>query len=338
MNIDFSLLENLNTSPGGLGPASPEPVDNLLALQTTKVELLQHRDALATKRLELKENIDRMNLTLAHYKQQHHQYETKQKLESYLQQNDHEYSKLSAPDDGASFVLDNLHVLPSGDWPLRMRLVARFYPHMEIADCTATSIHENGELFTVMGYTVSARGLPALNVRVVIKNETVRRVELGQSEKALLMLQKVSPSYARILETNYRRLGKPDLLMYSYHSLARLRNKRVTVLLEILSEYLGQVTRPSGWQVDPLLALQTVEYVEFAFHQFKVRLYWSLVLENSVLGEVESHLKFVVIRGDGSVLDGTNAVFLGLVQEHGVVRAFRLMVRNMWDASDPSAL
>lgn len=322
MNIDFSLLENINTSPSGLD--SPEH-DELLTLQTQKVDLVQQRDALAAKRLEIKENIDRLNLTLAHYKLQHHQYETRQKLEYYLQQNDHEYSKLAAPDAAAGFVLENLHVLPSRDWNLRMLLIGRLLPCLEVRDSVQAQVYENGALVAKTTYTAAAKDVPSLHITVYAENEAVKRVEVD--ERASLLLHKISSTYGRSLK-NYTRQGKIDLLMYSYHSLAQQQQRRISILQRLMTEYEEKVLYPKDTSS---LALRTAQYVELLFSTFTVRLYWGLVLEDSIVGEVESKLELVVMNGDGLVLNGVNNVFLGLVAEHGVFGAFQLMVRNMFE-------
>lgn len=332
MNIDFSLLEDINLPE----PSPQEEADTLLTLQTRRVELLGQRDELAQKRLQLKESIDRLNLTLDNYKDQQAQYETKQKLEFYLHQNDHEFLQLSAPDDAAQFVLDNLDVLPSSDWTKRLELVNMFYPNMQVTDLDVLTSHEDDLLVTTFEYVLAAKGLPSLNVKVVVRDETVLRVELGDFARTEHLLQKISPSYCKTLAANYRRHGKIDLVMHSFHNLATLQQRRIACFAEILRSWSAHVSRPGPtWTQDAHAALLALPYIELAISKdgtgFKVRLHWDLAIDNAATGTVQSQLRFAVVRADGTFLDDAQRVFMTLVPQHGVVKAFLFMLANVFD-------
>lgn len=334
MNIDENLLDELHDLPGAESPQ--EDVDTLMEFQNKKVELSRHRDELAQKRLDLKEAIDRMTATLAHYKEQQRQYETKQKLDFYLHQNDHEYLKLSAPDDAATFVLENLDVLPSRDWRLRMELVGKFYPYMSISDTENSTVFEDNTLANVYEFVLSAEGLPSLKVKLVSRNETVVRLEIIDFARAEAILLKISPSYTRTLRTNYVRLSKVDLLFYSYHCLAKLQKRRIACFLEILHSWPAQVSRPaSSWEQDPVSSLLSLPYIELTFEKdgktSKVRLTWDIVVSYSATGHLESELSFGIINGDGSFLENSKDVFLALVPRHGVVKAFLFMLDYLFE-------
>ncbi|SGZ51267.1 CIC11C00000004954 [Sungouiella intermedia] len=298
MNIDFNLLDDIDKSDTLEPEQSQSAMDRLLVLQTRKVELIQQRDALLARKQELADSIDRLNITLDDYQQQHHQYETRKKLEYYLHQNDHEYAKLAASDGAASFVIDNLNVLPSSDWPLRLHLVKEFYPHMTILDCDS--------------YT-----------------------ESGQLGKGGISLQKISPTFHKTVKRNYIPRKKIDLLMHSYHSLAQLEQKRVAALSEILSTYSDLVLRPAhDWIDDPFSTLVTLPYVELDLSlkgpRFTIRLYWTLCLNNSITGSLESELEIAIIGEETTVVANANEVFLRLIPQHGVVGAFKVMLVNIF--------
>lgn len=335
MNIDFNLLDDIDKSDALDPEQSQSAVDRLVVLQTRKVELTQQRDALLARKHELADSIDRLNITLEDYHHQHYQYETRKKLEYYLQQNDHEYAKLAAADDAASFVMDNLNVLPSSDWPLRLHLVKEFYPHMTISDCDTYTEFDHDKLLTVMTYLVAAKGLPVLNIKLSIFNESVFRVEVVNWDKVAFSLQKISSTFFSTLKRNYIPRKKIDLIMYGFHSLARLEQKRVDALSELLITYGDLVLRPAHhWRDDPFATLATLPYIELDLsskgHPFTVRFYWTLTLENSITGSVESELEIAIIGENSALVANANQVFLGLVPLHGVVKAFLVMLINIF--------
>lgn len=337
MNIDFDALDNLDNSLPDLpeDETSQSAQDRLLVLQTKKVELIHQREALQARKHELADAIDRLNLTLADYQRQHKQYETREKLEYYLNQNDHEYARLAAQDNAAAFVLDNVNVLPSPDWTKRLQLVGKFMPHMEISTVSTRTLHKNDNLVTVMAYSVAAKGLPTLHVELHVQNEQVDTLHVANWDEASWLLRKVSPSFFGTLKRNYIPRGKVDLLMYGYHSLARLQHRRVTAVGEILTLFRDLVVRPAqDWEVDPFASLAALPYIELDLapenHPFKVRLYWELVLEDVVTGSLANRLEFVVLGDNDNVVKNTNEVFLGLVPLHGVAKAFSVMLRNIF--------
>lgn len=334
MNIDFKLLDDIDKSDALESEQSQSAMDKLLVLQTRKVELIQQRDALLARKQELADSIDRLNSTLEDYQSQHHQYETRKQLEYYLQQNDQEYGILAAADD-SNFVRDNLNVLPSSDWPLRLHLVKEFYPHIIISDCETHTEYDNDILLTVMIYTVSAKGLPTLHIKLSVFNESVHRVEISNWDKVAFSLQKVSSTFFSTLKKNYIPRKKIDLIMYGFHSLARLEQKRVTALSEILTKYADLVLRPAhDWKDDPVSALATLPYIELGLRSqnspFTVRFYWTLTLKNAITGSVESELEIAIIGENSAVVANANTVFLGLVPQHGVVTAFQVMLINIF--------
>lgn len=339
------MSDNIPGSPQALPPAAMLPnaeTDNesLLSLQTAKAELVQQRDTLLAKRNDLSVAIERLQGTWDSYQTQSRQYETKKKLEYYLHQNDHEQEKrLAGEDEVALFVLENMHVLPSSDWLRRMDLVGRFYPHMEISHTLLKNIHDSeNRLNTEIQFRLLARGLPILRVLLTVRDEKVAKLEILQSKKATLLLHKVSPSFARILETDYVPNGKVDLLVYGYHSLASIQEKRVSILSKLLHQYSQNLTRPGAeWDADPFDSLQAIPYVEFQFTHSKtnepylVRLYWHLVLNEPFMGQVESELEFATIqKNNQAVLEGASGAFLNLVPDYGVCKAFELIVSNIF--------
>ncbi|OBA20003.1 hypothetical protein METBIDRAFT_13030 [Metschnikowia bicuspidata var. bicuspidata NRRL YB-4993] len=322
-------------------PASPkdtqeEDPDDIPILQSKKAELIQERDILAQKRLELKQSIERLSASLSFYREQQLQHETKQKLEYYLHKNDHECSKLTQPDEAASFILKNLDVLPTTDVHLRMKLLNRFYPCMSVAQEHVLTIHEEDVLFTVIRFKIFAHGLPPLAIRLHSNDDAVHRLELLDYSEVAPIFQKVSPSFCKTLINNYCRQKKIDMIMHSYHSLAKLQQSRIMCLSQLLLKYADLVTRPKSWASYPELSLMSLNHIELTIPESTnrdrhiVQLSWEMILKNTAIGEMESQLRFSVQRRDSGPLKNVNEVFLSLMLEHGIMNAFSLMLSNLF--------
>ncbi|KAM9925981.1 hypothetical protein OXX80_010730 [Metschnikowia pulcherrima] len=309
---------------------------DLLQVQTRKAELTRERDILAQKRSELKSSIDRLSVSLAHYKKQQLQHETKQKLEYYLHQNDHECSKLTGPDDAASFVLKNLDVLPTNDVRLRSKLINKLYPGMTVDQESVSTIHENAELYTVIDFRIFASTLPPLKIKIHVKNDAIHRLELLEQTEAARVFQKISPSFCKVLMRNYCRLKKVDLIVYSYHAMAQLQQERISSFTSIIQNYSVFVTRPNFEAADENTSLISLSYIELTIPRtvvsktFKVKLQWDIVFQNTATGEAESELSFLVDREEDGPLENANEVFLDLAVERGAVEAFSLMLSNLF--------
>lgn len=336
------MAEEPPASPAGSPPEQPQQLEqeSLLSLQTTKAELIQQRDALLAKKNDLHSAIERLQSSWDSYQAQSKQYDTKKKLEYYLRQNDQEYEKrLAGEDEVASFVLENMHVLPSSNWGRRMDVVGILYPHMRIHNALLKNVHDtDNKLVTQITFTLLAKGLPSLNVELTVWDEKVIKLDILQSKKATIVLHKTSPTFANILTEMYVKDCKVDLIVYGYHSLASMQAKRVSIFLSLLRQFSGNRIRPGAmWENDPFDSLRAIPYIEFEFVHSKtaepyiVRLYWHLALRNHFLARIDSELDFAVIRkSDQSVLGGASTAFLNLVAEYGVCKSFELMVSNLF--------
>lgn len=318
-------------------PNSPEEnPDDILIAQTKKGELLQEKDALDEKRADLLRSIERLSISLSHYKRQQLQFETKQKLEYYLHQSNHEFVRLSRPDEAAAFVLSNLNVLPTNDVNLRLKLISKFYPNISLTQDSVSTIYDDGNLLTIMNFTLAGAALPSLTIKLCIIDDTVDQVDLIDYDVATPVFAKISQTFCETLEQNYCRLKKIDLIIYSYHSLATLQQERIKCLSQILQDYSKFVTRPTQLEV-PSSALASLDHIELTVPEnssrgtCKIRLYWQMVLSNTATGELNSQLVFIVHKDGLGPLKDSNDVFLSLALEHGILKAFSLMLYNLFD-------
>lgn len=332
---------NISEPPNDIPDSVQTPqtdMENLVSLQNKKVQLAEERDTLALKKSELLLSIDRISTTLTHYKDQQLQYNAKQELEFYLHQNSHEFNKLTRPDQNASFVLDNLDVLPSRDPVQRLDLIGKFYPQFQIRNQSIRSVVEDRTPYNKIIYTVCSENLPPLQIELLSREEKLHSVAIVNLDDVSQLLHKISSSYAKALQTRYTFDRRIDLIMYSYHSLAQLQAKRVVTFAALLQQYQARVLRPKqSWRQNPAKSLMCLDRIELSFvekktgNTFCVQLRWDLVLTSQVTGEVESVLEFLIMKNDSGFLQKTNPVFITLAATHGVEKAFHILVANLFD-------
>lgn len=329
MNVDLDLLEDINDSASSAHEAE---LSSVLLFQTEKLELVSKRDALAQKKVELESAIDIFNITLAHYKKQQSQYETKRRLEYFLHQSDREFEKLNASDEAATFVLENLDVLPSKDIKAREVLIHKFYPAVTISNASSGTEFLEGNPFSTIEYFMASKYLPSIHVKLLSRHETVHLLRVCNLSNVATGLERICPRYYRALNEDYIPRGAVDLLMYSYHALAQLQSTRTAALRLILDKYSSSVTRPTSAATPLDSVLQCLPYIEIKAPTEKemfIRLYWSIELSSPQLAEFESHLSYVL--GTHDQWHSADDIFSKLVSRHGVLNAFNLMYNNLFE-------
>lgn len=314
----------------------PEPVldehaagEDLLLLQTRKAKLVQARDSLLERRDDLKESVDRLRETLQHYKQQSREYDVKQKLEHFLHQSD--LDKAHTGEDGLAFILENLSVLPSTNWTERLELVTRFTPYIKFKSISSSAVHDGDVLLRVIKFTCEAETLPSIEIELNVRKEKILTLQITNFSLVEPVLSRISPSFTRVVQHNFVPHRKVDLLLYSYHSLARLQHIRVSTFAEILKEPAMTVVRPLDWK-EHASVLQTTPYVELKTQRgdsnCHVRVDWALALDDVVVGNVDSRVRLTIFKGD-HVFPNADELFQTLVTLHGVSKAVSIMIRNV---------
>lgn len=230
-----------------------------MAYQLLRAELVQQRDDLVARRDTLLLAISRNEQTMAHYNNQRHQLQVRERLQGYLRQNSEDFINNS----NDSFVAENLNVLPSTDWTRRVDALKILYPNMEVQNASISRAYEDdGPAISTVTFSVASRGLPTLALEFRVRDETVLDGKLANTidnKMAEHVLDKISPTVGQTLRGNYLLRGKMDLVMAMYNSLGERQRTRLDILKEILTRHQGW-TRPKNWQDDS--ALLCVLYVE----------------------------------------------------------------------------
>lgn len=284
---------------------------------------MARRDALEQRRHELVAAKEQLQATLSHYKHQQKQYDTKQRLLQFLHNDE---AQLSQPDLHAEFVLENIGVLPSTDPETRRQYVGKFYPHLEVSKAATATPHIDNTLYTELSYRVLARGLPHLDVKVLVRDETVHNVEIANWKDARPLVARTSPSLADAIDS-WCLQKQVDLVMYACHASSTLQALREQAVVAIAKKYLRWLARKQE-------QFGSVElFVQQAHGGLTVKLVWDIAVANHITVEMCTRLTFSVAR-DGTVVPGLNAVFLPLVQDHGVEAAFDIMMVNLFPETE----
>lgn len=341
MNENVSRQDAAETSrsPDSSVESVPDSeFDKLIELQTRRSDLIKKRDLLLRKKLDLQEDKMRLNERLASYKGQKLQLEAKKKLEFFLHQNDHEISKLSAPDRAASFVLENLDVFSSPDWISRGKIIGRFYPNMSITNFATKIAFENGARSHSIEFTMEGYGMPLLEIFVEVTDETVTGLSISNWTSVSSLLHQISPTFQEYLESGYLRQLKLDMLFYSYNCLSRVQHQKISVFWMIIKQYLSFICNFSTsvkLDLECLKYLMHQQYIELAIDKFEktflVRLEWTPILQDYNLGEIQSDICFTIFTSELKIIGNAREVFIRLAKEYGVSKAFNLMIFNLFE-------
>lgn len=318
--------------------ASDSEFDKLIGLQTRKSELMKERDLLLRKKLDLQEDIRRLSERLASHNQQKLQFVAKKKLEFYLHQNDHENSRLSALDQAASFILDNLNVFSSSDWSARRKLIGKFYPHVSISKYNNLIIFEKGLKSNSIEFVLEGYGMPLFEISVRVSDEVVTDLIITNWSSVSFLLHEICPTYQETLDQFYIRHRKLDLLFYSYHCLSRVQYQKIGTFWKIVHQYptfARSSSEAAKMDIEFLKNLMCQRFIDMTIESsgrsFLIRLEWTPMLPDSSSGEIESDIRFIILSSQSRISINTTEVFLRLVREYGVSKAFNLMLFNLFD-------
>lgn len=332
-------VDEISGSPdSSIESASDSEVDKLIGLQTRKSDLMKAKDLLIQKKLDLLENIRRLKERLATHERQKLQLEAKKKLEFFLHQNDHETSKLSAPDQASNFVIENLNIFVSSEWSSRRKIIGKLYPFISISNYASKRKFENGVRSHSIQFILDGYGMPLLAISVEVLNETVTDLVISNWNSVSSLLHLISPTYKEVLEHFYVRLHKLDMLFYSYHCLSRIQHQKISVFWKILEQYPELVSHMSGFSKVNLSCIKSImcySYIEMVIErskkEFLIRLEWVPILRDHDFGELESDIRFLIFTPKRQIISNAEKVFLSLVRDYGVYKAFSLMLFNLFE-------
>ncbi|RKP32401.1 hypothetical protein METBISCDRAFT_21389 [Metschnikowia bicuspidata] len=317
-----------------IGISSDNEFEQLLEHQTRKSELVKKRDFLAKKRLQLKEECENLGAQLGSLQEQKRQQETRKKLEFYLHQNEHEFTRLSAPENSANFVLEILRVLPSADCPLRRRYMRRLHPHFRID--AYSSVQGATANSHSINFTIAAADVPPFAVKVAVCDQTVENLTIVNWDDIAPTLQSVCPAYRQCVKDVYLFRCQLDLLVCSYQSLSNVQHEKVAVFRDILAKYASYVSYPtSSGNAVAAASFLVLPYVQLTIEHHKtpllVRLSWKIVLRQQHLGVLDSKIDFSLLTHTHEPLPHAPDVFATLRESFGVVQAFSLMLYNVFN-------
>lgn len=347
--------------------STPNPDDNiqiLLDKQGEKLQLRNELNLLIKKRSNLRTSIDEAVDRIAQLKASHLKKIVDDKLDQMLEESNEQYIKShtkrkaesstlkppssshsarSTPQSSNDSLLQDLNVLPSSDWDERLDYVKKFYPYLDVERVsTANSYVDAENMVRTISYTVVCPLIFQVGVSVHInpKLDSIDRIVIH--EKQLATLHLISPSYYQVLTKNYISHGKIDLVMYSLNSLSIVVHKRVSLFFKLLKMFSSFVedetlfkltTEETTSNLKVFSNLKSVENIDFVFENnnesYKVKLYWSIILDDVITGECLSSINLLIIRqSDAKILNNVRNLFTALVKEYGLINGFCLLTKK----------
>jgi central kinetochore subunit CTF19 len=304
------------------------------------VELNDKRVSLLKQRQRLRNEIEELTVKIHGIKQKHHHHKTQNLLSEFLVKNTNDFVTINH-DVNEDDALNKLDVSPSSDWTQRLQLVGKFYPYLtveNIATLNRLDGHSpNNSLFRIIRYSLVSPLLFKVGVEIAIESRTdsISVINITQNNIA-----QFSPSFSRILLTNYVPEKKIHLIMYGMNTLSKSIHKRVEMFYSLIralpnnvdSTRFGDLTQTEELsdEITLFAMLKSVDTLTFTFtkdtHLVELTLHWEIVLSNTVTGECERNLSLSMTK-ENRLID-CKSLFIDLTRSYGLMNALKIILKN----------
>ena len=360
-NSDLETLSDLlrTSSPNQLkSPQIPQslniskaqitstPEDKLIELQTQKIELLEKRDQLVKSRASLYNEVNDLRVKLHDLTKEATSNSNQQQMEKLLDSNTKSYIenlelKNLKNDD---YILNNLNVLPSTDWNLRLEYIKKFVPFLEIDNINTFNEYQNEQMKRIIEFKLILPLIFKLNIKLFINcdNDILDKIEVLDCFKLSL----ISSSFTQVLTKNYIPNKKINNLMYALNSFSKLLHTRISIIHKLLKEFkdnLYDTTKYHDLLLDTITdnkrkyaILQNIDEVELKFHinekPFRLVLNWRIVMGDVIIGTCQSLISLYVIddSGDGNNSRNLSQIYQTLLSQYDVITSLRIIIKNIF--------
>jgi len=316
-------------------------VKQLMEQTGEKVELNDKRTSLLKQRQRLRNDIEELTLKIHQIKQKQHHQRTQNLLSEFLLKNTNNFAETNRNVDEDD-VLNKLDVSPSSEWTQRIQLVKKFYPYLEVENISTVNRLDdlNNSLFRIIRYTLVSPLLFKLGIEIIVESRTdsISAITITQNNIA-----QFSPSFSRILLSNYVPQRKIQLIMYGMNSLSKLVHKRVEIFYQLIRALPNNVdsmrygdliqTKELSDKITLFAMLKLVDSLTFTFTKesqlVELTLHWEIVLSNTVTGECESKLNLSITKEDRLI--DCQDLFVDLAKSYGLVNALKIILKNSFN-------
>lgn len=336
-------------------------VETLLNQQSQKLQLIQERNELLKLRSKLLDEIEQSEKQIQGKRRESTMRNQKKQLDALLIQNsklhnEEEYDNTettTSNDDGR--MLKDIHVLPSSNISARLKEAKRFYKDMSIENIKSNAIYDvkSNILKRTISYCVSTAFF-RLPIAIVInsRSDKVMQIDipnLSDKDGIIMNLMLLSKQYVEVLLKNYIPKKKIDLIMFSLGSFTACLKQRcheMCKVFEIFGDFISdkRVKKylSKDKNDDSIIAIRTKNSVTLRVPSktlietyFKLDLIWEICVADNILGVCGNELALHITKEVNGVrkydIKNSNSLFIGLVQEYGVIRSLKILFRSVFE-------
>lgn len=338
-------------------------VETLLNQQSQKLQLIQERNELLKRRSKLLEEIEHSEKQIYGKRRESSMRDQNKQLDALLIENsklhnETEYDNTEARtsnDDG--HMLKDIHVLPSSNISARLKQAKRFFKDISIENIKSNTIYdEKSDIFKrTISYSVSTAFF-RLPIAIVIdsRSDKVLQIDipkLSDKDGIIMNLMLLSKQYVDVLLKNYIPKKKIDLIMFSLGSLTtclKQRSHEMRKVFEVFGNFINdkrvnnyiskdknddRITDISMRSKNSVTLLVPLKSLNEAY--FKLDLIWVISVTDNILGVCGNELSLYITKEVNGVrkydIKNGNSLFVGLVQEYGVVRSLKIMFKSVFE-------
>lgn len=319
--------------------------DNLIQLQSLKIQLSEKRDELIKSRTLSNNELNDLRVRHHQLTQELSKTRKETNINNLLDSNTKQYIKnLEVKNlQNDDYILNNLNVLPSTDWDLRLSYIKRFVPYLEVDKIKTFNECDTEGGNTMLRIIEFQLILPLIfqtnfKLSVDCENDSLKGIEIDD----LFKISMLSNSFYQVVIKNYIPNKKISTLMFGLNSFSKLLHKRMSIINKLVKHFQNNLYNLEKYQdlLDTsdnkklFAILQTLDQIELIFQkndrQFKIILNWEIVLGDPLTGTCNSRIKLYLI----DILDNTtknlSQVFQNLLLQHDIVTSLTTIIKTIF--------
>ncbi|CCE72734.1 Piso0_000328 [Millerozyma farinosa CBS 7064] len=338
-------------------------VETLLNQQSQKLQRIQERNELLKRRSKLLEEIENSEKQIHGKRRESSMRDQNKQLDALLIENsklhteaEYDYPEASnSSDDG--HMLKDIHVLPSSNISARLKQAKRFFNDISIENIRSSTIYdEKSDIFKrTISYSVSTVFF-RLPIAIVIdsRSDKVLQIdipELSDKDGIIMNLMLLSKQYVDILLKNYIPKKKIDLIMFSLGSLTTCLKQRcheICKVFEVFGSFIKNkkvktnISKEANDHLITDISMRSKNSVTLLVPSkssneayFKLDLIWEICVTDNILGVCGNELRLYITKEVNGVrqydIKNGNSLFIGLVQEYGVIRSLKILFKSVFE-------
>ncbi|KGR12154.1 hypothetical protein MG5_01792 [Candida albicans P57072] len=317
--------------------------DKLIQLQSLKIQLSEQRDQLIKSRTSSTNELNDLRLRHHQLTQELSKTRKETNIKNLLDANTSQYIKNLEVKNlkNDDYILNNLNVLPSTDWDLRLTYIKRFVPYLEIDKIrTFNECDSEGSMIRIIEFQLILPLIFQTSFRLLVdcENDSLKGIEIDD----LFKISMISNSFYQMVIKNYIPNKKISTLMFGLNSFSKLLHKRMSTINKLVKSFQDNLYDAGKYQdlLDTsdnkklFAILQTLDQIELIFtkneRQFKIVFNWEIVIGDPLTGICNSRIQLYII----DILDNTtknlSQVFENLLLQYDISTSLTTIIKTVF--------